>query len=91
MAQLCRRFHVRRMEVFGSATTDCFNPDSSDLDFLAEFEPMVPDNYPDAYFGLLEGFEALFEKPIDLVSTKAIRNPYFAASVDASRQTIYAA
>ena len=91
VAKLCRCFHVRRLEVFGSVTTETFKPDSSDLDFLVEFEPMVPENYADAYFGLLEGLAALFEKLIDLVSAKAIRNPYFAASVDATRQTIYAA
>ena len=91
MIQLCRRFHVRRLDVFGSATTDRFNSGTSDLDFLVEFEPMAPEIYADAYFGLLEGLTALFENPVDLVSAKAIRNPYFAASVDASRQVLYVA
>lgn len=91
LADLCRRFHVRRLEVFGSATTDRFNLATSDLDFLVEFEPMAPESYADAYFGLLEGLEGLFARPIDLVSPRAIRNPYLAAGVDATRQTIYAA
>lgn len=91
VAGLCRRFHVRRLEVFGSATTERFNPVTSDLDFLVEFEPMAPESYADDYFGLLEALEGLFGKPIDLVSVRAIRNPYFAAGVDATRQTIYAA
>ncbi len=43
LADLCRRFHVRRLEVFGSVTTDRFNPDTSDLDFLVEFETLGPD------------------------------------------------
>lgn len=82
---------MRRLDVFGSATTDRFNSGTSDLDFLVEFEPMAPEIYADAYFGLLEGLTALFENPVDLVSAKAIRNPYFAASVDASRQVLYVA
>ena len=90
VAKLCSRFHVRQLDVFESVTTERFNPDSSDLDFLVDFEPMVPEDYADAYFGLLEGLAALFENRIDLVSAKAIRNPYFAASLDATRQTIYA-
>ncbi len=91
LAELCRRFHVRRLEVFGSATTGRFDPATSDLDFLVEFEPMGPERYADAYFGLLEGLEGLFARRIDLVSARAIRNPYFAAGVNATRQTIYAA
>ena len=36
LAELCRRFHVRRLEVFGSAARgDDFDPDRSDADFFA--------------------------------------------------------
>jgi hypothetical protein len=42
LAQLCREHHVRRLEVFGSAARADFDPASSDLDFLVEFEPMAP-------------------------------------------------
>lgn len=79
------------MEVFGSVTTDRFNPDTSDLDFLVEFETLGPEEYADAYFGLLGGLEGMFAKPVDLVSARAIRNPYFAGGVDATRRTLYAA
>ena len=91
LAALCRRFHVRRLEVFGSATTGDFDPSRSDVDFLVEFEPMTPESYADAYFGILSELEDLLERRIDLVSARAIRNPYFAAGVDATRHTIYAA
>ena len=91
MAELCRRFHVRRMEVFGSAVGGDFDPDRSDVDLLVEFEPLGPKNHANDYFGLLEALESLFERPVDLVSARAIRNPYFAASVDATRETLYAA
>ena len=40
LAELCRRFHVRRLEVFGSATREQdFDPERSDADLLIEFEP----------------------------------------------------
>ena len=90
LALLCRRYHVHRLEVFGSVTTDRFNPETSDLDFLVKFEDMDPKNYADAYFGLLKSLEELFAKQIDLVSARAIRNPYFAEGVDATRQLVYA-
>lgn len=34
IAELCRRYRIRRLDVFGSAATDTFNPESSDLDFI---------------------------------------------------------
>ena len=38
LAELCRRFHVRTLDVFGSAVTGRFDPARSDLDFLVQFE-----------------------------------------------------
>jgi len=91
LANLCCRFHVRRLDLFGSATTGRFDPATSDLDFLVEYEPMVPELLVDSYFGLLEALEALFQRSVDLVSARAIRNPYFAESVEATRQPVYVA
>jgi len=38
LAEFCRKHHVRRLSVFGSALRPDFNP-ASDIDILAEFEP----------------------------------------------------
>lgn len=89
LAALCRRFRVRRLDLFGSAATGQAREDS-DLDFLVEFEPMA-EGYADAYFGLLEALQALFRKPVDLVVASAIRNPYFRQSVENTRALLYAA
>jgi len=37
LAELCKRFHIRRLSFFGSALRDDFNP-TSDVDVLVEFE-----------------------------------------------------
>ena len=37
IADLCRKHHVRRLSVFGSAARDDFDPDSSDVDVLVTF------------------------------------------------------
>jgi uncharacterized protein len=92
LRDLCRRFHVRRLEVFGSAAREAdFDPGRSDLDFLVEFQPMQPGAYVDAFFGLKEGLEQLFAKPVDLVSAASIRNPYFRRSIDSTKALLYAA
>jgi uncharacterized protein len=91
LEQLCRAFHVRRLELFGSAATGRDRPGESDLDFLVEFEPLSPGSYADTYFGLLEALEALFGRPIDLVVDSTIKNPYVRRSVDESKVLIFAA
>ncbi len=88
---LCRRFNVARLEVFGSAADDTFDPASSDLDFLVEFQPLDPGSLADAYFGLLAELQRLFSRKVDLVTPKAIRNPYFLRAVNRTRRMLYAA
>lgn len=91
LGRLCRKHGVRRLDLFGSAASDYFDPDESDLDFLVEFNELSPGSYADAYFGLLEGLEELFGRPVDLVVDAAIRNPYFRRSVEQTRSPVYAA
>jgi len=87
---LCERFGVRRLELFGSAAGERFN-ESSDLDFLVDFAAASPSELADRYFGLLEELEGLFGRPIDLVMTAAIKNPYFLQGIQPSRKLLYAA
>jgi predicted nucleotidyltransferase len=88
---LCRRYHVRRLELFGSAASGQDRPSESDLDFLVEFEPLPLGAYADAYFGLLEALQSLSGQPVDLVVGSAIKNPYFRQSVELTKTLLYAA
>ena len=90
MQELCRRFRVLRLEIFGSAAAGRFHAEISDLDFLVEFEPPTGPGYADRCFGLLESLEALFARPVDLVVASTINNPYFRQSVDKTRTLLYA-
>jgi uncharacterized protein len=90
LAKLCREHHVLRLEVFGSATRADFDPASSDLDFLVEFEPIAPVAFAQAYFSLKEALEALFKRPVDLITPASLGNPYFRASLAASCEPVYA-
>jgi predicted nucleotidyltransferase len=89
IAQVCRAHGVARLTVFGSATTDKFDR-SSDVDFMVEFAPGREDAF-ETYFGLKEDLEDLLGRSVDLVMTKAVHNPHFAASAAAGAQEIYAA
>jgi predicted nucleotidyltransferase len=89
--ELCRRLHVRRLELFGSAASGRFNPDTSDFDFLVEFEETPLIGIADQYFGLLEGLEEIVQRKVDLVMERAITNPYFREGVNRTRAPLYAA
>jgi len=91
LRMLCRRFHVRRLDLFGSAARDDFDPQRSDIDFLVEFDRGAPQHAFDAYFGLKEALEELFGRPVDLVEAGAVRNPYLKASIEESRENVYTA
>lgn len=91
LKDLCQKHRVRRLELFGSATGQGFDPESSDLDFLVEFEQLRDNEYADAYFGLLEDLKALFRREVDLVVESAVKNPYLRQSINRSRKLLYAA
>jgi uncharacterized protein len=88
---LCRKHHVKRLDVFGSAVEGEFDPAHSDLDFLVEYLPLGDGQHARAYFGLLHDLEDLFQRKIDLVMDRAIRNRHFRNGVERSRKPIYAA
>lgn len=88
---LCRRYRVLRLDIFGSAVDGRFDPGSSDLDFLVAFHELRPNEYADAYFGLLEDLKTLFQRDVDLVMDSAVKNPYFRESIERSRTLLYAA
>jgi uncharacterized protein len=91
IADICRRFGVRRLAVFGSAAGgEDFDAARSDLDFLVEFDPRAPDTPSlKTYFGLRDSLEALFGRSVDLVEPGAIRNPYLKASIERSREPVF--
>jgi predicted nucleotidyltransferase len=91
LIELCRRHHVKTLEIFGSAAAGSFNPLDSDLDFLVDFVPLPPSGHSKAYFGLWFDLEDLFGRKVDLVETRAVANPYFLRSINESRRVLYAA
>lgn len=90
VAALCRRTSARRLDVFGSAAREDLAPTTSDLDFLVEFDDLPPAKYADAYFALKESLEALFRRPVDLVTDAGLENPYFRDRVIAERNLVSA-
>ena len=89
LEDICRRFHVKKMELFGSATNARFDSITSDLDFLVSFKELEAGGYADAYFGLLEALQELFQRPVDLVVASAIKNPYFLKEIEKTKTLLF--
>lgn len=90
LQQLCKKYAVKSMYLFGSASTGKFNADS-DIDILITFKELPIQQYTDNYFELHEALENLFGKKVDLITERSLSNPYFIQSIDQTKQLLYAA
>lgn len=86
IAEFCRRHHIRKLSLFGSALRDDFGP-GSDIDILVEFQP-----------GQIVGFLKLAELEIELskmlgckvdLRTPAELSRYFRQEVMATAEIQY--
>ena len=85
---LCILHNVRSLFAFGSVCTDKFD-EKSDIDLLVAFHPMDYVEYADSFFELADKFEKLFERQVDLVTEKSLKNPYFIESVNKTKTLLY--
>jgi hypothetical protein len=75
ISKLCEEHQVDSFALFGSATRSDFN-NSSDMDYWVRFFSTIELlDYADNYFRFLENLEKLFNRPVDLVSEKSLKNP----------------
>jgi len=89
LTQLCTQNKVKSLYAFGSVLTNHFNNDS-DIDLIVDIDSSNPLEYADCYFNLKFALQDLFNRPIDLLENKAIRNNYLRQEIDNSKQLIYA-
>ena len=88
IAEICVRLGVRRLELFGSAAR---GGKPRDLDFLVDLGERPPAEYAAAYFALREELEALFARPVDVITPSGLANPYFRERVEQEKTLLYAA
>ena len=88
IADLCRRYHVRELSLFGSALRDDFRADS-DVDFLVDYEPDARVGYLD-FLALQEELEGIVGRSVHLVPRNGLR-PAIRDEVLATSQAVYEA
>lgn len=91
IADICLRFGIRRLDLFGSAARGVdFDLSASDADFLVEFAQPGSGGLQQ-FFDLKDALERLLGRDVDLVELGAVSNPFVLKSIETSRETVYAA
>ena len=86
LAEFCRARGIRRLSVFGSVLREDFDPERSDVDVLAEFEPGALKGIGFRYFAYGEELAAILGHKVDFCSRL---NKYIEASVRQEAVPIY--
>jgi len=90
LRRACEQYGVARLRVFGSAITDDFDPATSDLDLLVDFGADAPTGIR-PFLELKEELQRIAGRDVDLIETRAVRNPYFAKRAFGEAVDLYAA
>lgn len=88
IVELCKRFGVRRLALFGSAATGTFNPATSDLDFVVDFIDYGP-GVARRFISFADALERLSGRSVDLVFGSEMKDPDFRHAVLASEELIF--
>ncbi len=90
LAELCRKYGVRKLSLFGSAARGDMTPES-DVDLMVEFEPGSRTSLWD-FPAMQQAFSALFgDRPVDLVPPDVLRNPFRRKAILPELKVLYEA
>ncbi len=88
LVELCQKWKVAELSLFGSILHDDFGPDS-DIDVLVSFMPDAPWSLWDL-MEMKEQLEVLFSRKINLVEKEALRNPWRKREILNTYKVVYA-
>ena len=88
ITSLCLAHNVKTLFVFGSVLTPQFNSES-DIDLIVDIESEDPFDYTDNYFDLKFKLQDLFQRSIDLLEQKAVKNPYLMQEINNTKVLVY--
>lgn len=90
LAALCRKHHIRKLSLFGSAARNGMNP-ASDVDLLVEFEPGSKASLLEIP-ALQEELSALFDgRKVDVATPEILDNPFRRKTILPELMTLYVA
>jgi uncharacterized protein len=88
LVDICTKYHIHKLSLFGSVLREDFQPDTSDIDMLVEFEQGHTPGL--AFFGIADEFQQYCGRTVD-VCTKEDISTYFRETVLREAVPIYEA
>ena len=90
LAELARRYHIKRLALFGSAARGELTP-SSDIDLLVEFEQGLAPSLG-GMTAINNAFSSLFGgRKVDIATPAILKNPYRRREIEKDLELLYAA
>lgn len=90
--ELCKKYRVKKLFVFGSILTERFN-DDSDIDFSVDFDKELINkenlDWADLFFDFIYDLECLLVRKVDMVFDNHISNTFFRKELDSTKKLIY--
>ena len=86
---LCRDHNVQSIYAFGSSVNGQFNDSSSDIDLLIEINTEDPIQSGETLMRIWDKLELFFQKKVDLLTSRSVRNPILKASIESTKVLIY--
>lgn len=87
--ELCQKYRVEKLYIFGSALTDRFDINTSDIDLVVELQDLPPVEKGETLLILWEELETLFQRKVDLLTDQPVSNPILKKQIDRSKLLIY--
>ncbi len=88
LISICRKHKVSKLYAFGSVVNGNFT-DQSDVDLIAEIDEPDPLQKGELWWSLYETLRQLLHREVDIISEKNLKNPYFIAELNETKQLIY--
>ncbi|MFC6267168.1 nucleotidyltransferase family protein [Frigoriflavimonas asaccharolytica] len=86
---LCENHNVKSLYAFGSSITPNFDESKSDIDLMIEISDEDPLQHGEKLMSIWDKFELFFERKVDLLTYKSIKNPILKKNIDATKILIY--
>lgn len=88
LRKICNIYHVKKLELFGSAVKGPFS-NTSDVDFLVRFKEIPLEDYFENYINLKITLEELFQRKVDLLEEQTLKNSYLIKSINKDKVMVY--
>lgn len=86
---ICKSHKVKYLYAFGSAVSENFNSEKSDIDLVVELDILDPIEHGENLIKLWDELEDFFDRKVDLLTNDSIRNPILKKNIDKTKILIY--